>query len=1033
MFKLYCRAFQTVMKYAAYALPWRKPELIEGEGCIVRLPWLICEKGVRSVLLVTDGVITSLGLADSLIRALREADVKTVIYDKTVPNPTIDNIEEALALYKENGCAGIIAFGGGSPMDCAKGVGARIARPNKSITQMKGLLKVLSPLPPIFAVPTTAGTGSEATLAAVVVDSGTKEKYAIMDIPLIPRVAVLDPQLTVNLPPHITATTGMDALTHAVEAYIGRSNTRNTRIMAKMTVSLVFNNLYIAYKDGSNMSARANMQRAAFYGGVAFTRAYVGNVHALAHALGGRYGIAHGLANAVILPHVLDDYGGSVYARLAELADLIDLPGETEERKAKAFIAAIRNLNSMMAIPETIDGINDEDIPEMATHAFREANPTYPVPRIFSREDFISVYKRLSGNPGFHGYTGKMTRIDLSTGTITNFYPQRDELCHYLGGKGLAAKIIYDEFSGKAEAFSEENLIVITTSPQTLSLAPSSARFNISTISPLTGLLVSSNCGGNFGQYLRRAGYDALVITGIAPEETYIRIDKDGIKLCDATGMWGKTTSQTQEMMGNGGKLAIGPAGENLVRYACVASQERVAGRGGVGAVFGYKKLKGIVADGKSAGITMPDAERFKSFNKKWIENLRKHPLTGQQLPGLGTAALVRMMQAGNLLATGNYSKGRFEDFERISGETLREKYLVKNKGCVSCPIQCGRVVSLEGREIKGPELETIGLIGSNLHNQDLGLIIRLNHLCDEYGIDTISFGGSMGFAMELGEKGLWENGLRFGKCGELEDLLKRVAYREGIGDDIAEGVMRMSEKYGGKEFAIHVKGMELAAYDPRAAQGMGLGYATSNRGGCHLNGGYLVVLEGLGLRVNGRTTRGKAGLTVFFQDMMEAASASGNCLFTTYAMLPAPLVKHPNNAIVKMICAMLPSFGGLVAAAHYFPGILSLNLPDVMPHPYAWKLLTGFEMNIGKYIRSGERIYNLERVINIRQGLVDGDTLPDRLKSPLQPDPDTGVVQLDKMLKKYYRIRGWDEHGVPKRKTLKKLGLTPEFKVRAD
>ena len=1035
MFKLYCRAFQFVMKYAAYVLPWRKPEMLEGEGCIARLPWLISEKGIKSVLLVTDSVIISLGLADTLLRALREADVKTTVYDKTVPNPTIDNIEEALALYKENDCGGIIAFGGGSPMDCAKGVGARVARPAKSITSMKGLLKVLAPSPPVFAVPTTAGTGSEATLAAVVVDSGTKEKYAIMDPSLIPRVAVLDPGLTINLPAHITAMTGMDALAHAVEAYIGRSNTKNTRIMAKMAVTLVFGNLYTAYKDGANVAARANMQRAAYYGGVAFTRAYVGNVHALAHALGGRYGVPHGLANAVILPHVLDDYGRSVFKPLAELADLIGLPGKTMEHKAKAFIRAIRKLNALMGIPATIGEIVEEDIPDLALHAFREANPTYPVPRIFSREDFTSVYHRLAGKPGFHGYVGKMARIDLSTGVISNFFPQRDELRNFFGGKGLAAKIILDEFHGKVDAFSDENLIVITTSPQTLSTAPSAARFNISTISPLTGLLVSSNCGGNFGQYLRRAGYDALVISGKAPEKTFISVTDGGIELRDASMMWGKTTGQAQEMMGKGGKLAIGPAGENLVRYACLASQERAAGRGGVGAVFGYKQLKGIVAnsvaDGKgevrAAAVTMPNADDFKKFNKKWIEHLRKHPITGHQLPKLGTAALVRMMQSGNLLATGNFSKGRFKDYDNVSGETLREKHLVKNKGCVSCPIQCGRIVKHEGREIKGPELETIGLLGPNLRNSDLELIIRVNHLCDEYGIDTMSFGGSVGFAMELGEKELWDNGLRLGKCGELEELVRKVSYREGIGADIAEGVKRMSEKYGGREFAIHVKGMELAAYDPRAAQGMGLGYATSNRGGCHLNGGYLVVLEGLGLHINGSTPRGKAGLTVFFQDFFEAASASGNCLFTTYAALPAALIKHPNSIISRMICALIPSFGGLVAAAHNLPGLLGVNIPGLMPHPYALKLLTGWKMNIGQYIRSGERIYNLERVINVRQGLVDGDTLPDRLKSPLRPDADTGVVQLDKMLRKYYRIRGWDEHGVPGRRRLKKLGLLQE------
>jgi len=380
-------------------------------------------------------------------------------------------------------------------------------------------------------------------------------------------------------------------------------------------------------------------------------------------------------------------------------------------------------------------------------------------------------------------------------------------------------------------------------------------------------------------------------------------------------------------------------------------------------------------------------------------------------------------MQDKNLLATKNYSSGRFSEYESISGETLREKHLVKNSGCISCPIRCGRVVSHEGREVKGPELETIGLLGANLLNSDIERIIRLNHLCDEYGMDSMSLGGVIGFAMELSEKGLWENGLSFGEHEELEDLVTRIANREGIGGELAEGVMRLSEKYGGREFAIHVKGMELAAYDPRAAQGMGLGYATANRGGCHLNGGYLVVLEGLGLQVNGSTTRGKAALAVFFQDMMEAASAAGSCLFSTYAILPSALVKAPDSIFARIVNALFPCFGGIVALAHNHPGLLGLNVPGIIPHPYAYKLVTGGKMNIGRFIRAGERIYNLERLINIRQGLVDGDTLPNRLTGEKQVDggPDS-IVRLDPMLAKYYRVRGWDEHGKPMQKRLEKL-----------
>ena len=402
MFIIYCRIYQFIMKCAACFMPWRKPVLIEGEGCVTKLADYIGKDGIKSVLFVTGKGMMKRGMADKLLEALKDAGIAVAIYDKTVPNPTISNIEEALVLYKENGCGGIIAFGGGSPIDCAKGVGARIAKPHKSVPQLRGYLKVRAKLPPIYAVPTTSGTGSEATLAAVVVDGDTHEKYSINDFGLIPSVAVLDPLLTVSLPKGLTAATGMDALTHAVEAYIGHSNTAETRKMAVDATKLIFENLYAAYNDGANIAARRNMQLAAYFAGVAFTRAYVGNIHALAHTLGGLYDTPHGFANAVIMPYVLDSYGCSVYKPLSELADAVNITGETVEEKAKAFINAIRELNAHMEIPETIDFILENDIPAMVEHASREANPAYPVPRIFSYEDFANVIRKLMDSSKKH-------------------------------------------------------------------------------------------------------------------------------------------------------------------------------------------------------------------------------------------------------------------------------------------------------------------------------------------------------------------------------------------------------------------------------------------------------------------------------------------------------------------------------------------------------------------------------------------------------------------------------------------------------
>lgn len=393
----YCRAFQKTMKFAVNFLDWTPPKLLKGAGSIKELPALVKKQGVGNVLVVTDKGLMGLHLLDSLFEGLEKEGIKYSVFDGVQPNPTIYNVEDALKIYKENNCEGFIAFGGGSPMDCAKITAARVVRPNKTPSDMRGLLKIRKKLPPFFAVPTTAGTGSETTIAAVISNPDTHEKNAVNDPSLRPAFAVLDPELTVGLPPHITSTTGMDALTHAVEAYIGKSNTKQTEEDAKIATKLVFENIEKAYNDGKDITARENMLVASYHAGLAFTRAYVGYVHAIAHNLGGMYGIPHGLANAVILPYVLDYFGETAYKRLAELADVAGVSGQAcgEREKAKKFIAAIRELNSKMGIPDKFDQIKDEDIPLIAERALKEGNPLYPVPKIMDIEDCKALIKSL--------------------------------------------------------------------------------------------------------------------------------------------------------------------------------------------------------------------------------------------------------------------------------------------------------------------------------------------------------------------------------------------------------------------------------------------------------------------------------------------------------------------------------------------------------------------------------------------------------------------------------------------------------------
>lgn len=389
--KLYCRTFQTIFRIAIPILPYHEPIILHNNDELVKI---LQDNNVKSVLLVTDKGLTNLGLYNSLVDTARENGIKVSIYDGTVANPTTKNVDEAVKIYKDNACSAIIAFGGGSPMDCAKATGARIARPKKSLGKMKGILKVNKKLPLLIAVPTTAGTGSETTLAAVITDSETRHKYAINDFPLIPRYAMLDANLTVGLPKFVTATTGMDALTHAIEAYIGRSTTKDTRKNSLEAVKLVFENLHVAYEDGANLTARENMLQAAFLAGLAFTKSYVGYVHAIAHSLGGKYNVAHGLANAIILPYVLKKYGRRIYKKLWQMgvyANLFD-DKTSIEAGAKIFIEKIEAMNKSMSIGTNIPEIQEADIPALAITAEKEGNPLYPVPVLYTAKQLEDIY-----------------------------------------------------------------------------------------------------------------------------------------------------------------------------------------------------------------------------------------------------------------------------------------------------------------------------------------------------------------------------------------------------------------------------------------------------------------------------------------------------------------------------------------------------------------------------------------------------------------------------------------------------------------
>ncbi len=627
----------------------------------------------------------------------------------------------------------------------------------------------------------------------------------------------------------------------------------------------------------------------------------------------------------------------------------------------------------------------------------------------------------------YQAYTGRVLDIDLTSGAIGEYEVSDRDRELFLGSRFLSTKILFDELAPGVDPLSPENILVIMTGPLTGTGAPSSSRYDISAKSPLTGCIGHSNSGGNLGLHLKRAGWDGMLIRGRAPGPVFIEVDDAQVKILDATHLWGKDTQVTQGLMGKGGTLAIGPAGEHLVKYASAVSQERCHGRTGMGAVMGSKNLKGVVARGTQKP-KVHDPERLKAHYKAWIEMLKAHPATGDLAPKYGTAGFLKPLSDRNALPTKNFSSGHYQDAQLLSGERLAEEFLVKNSGCVTCPIRCGRVVEIDGREVKGPEYEILCLLGSNLMINDLEAIIHWNYQLDLLGMDSISAGTVIGFAAELQERGLWNCGIEFGKKDNIAQVIEDIAYRRGVGDELAEGVRSLSERYGGKDFAPHVKGLEMAAYEPRGCVGHGLGYATASRGACHLDGGYLVYFEVTGpVLLNPYHWRSKPGFAVLDQNLLAAISAAGNCLFTSWTFIPGLAFKVPGSRIAAAaVSALLTySYASVDLILKLPRALMGFHIP-LLPHTKALELATGMPMKFGRFFQIGARGYTLERMFNLREG-VDArqDRLARRFTHERQiPQKKNSVVPLGRMLPKYYRLRGWDENGIPTQKTLDALGL---------
>lgn len=619
--------------------------------------------------------------------------------------------------------------------------------------------------------------------------------------------------------------------------------------------------------------------------------------------------------------------------------------------------------------------------------------------------------------------------VDLSRSEISGYKISNENYERYLGGKALAARILYDEMKPGIDPLSPKNVMIVNVGPLTGTGAPATSRFNVTFKNVLTGGIASSNCGGLLGIRLRRGGYEGLVVKGAADSPVILEVKDGEIRIRDAGKLWGLDTYQTQDRLSPGlAALVIGPAGENLVRYACAVSGERIAGRCGVGAVMGSKRLKAIVASGNME-IPIYAKKEYGEFCRGWFQRIAAHPVTTSMLGKYGTGYLVDECSTAGILPTRNFSRGTFEGASKISGKVLTEEHMVRRSGCAGCPIRCERRVMVEGKEVRGPEFETIGLMGSNIENDDLKLISKWSYEANRLGMDTMSLGGTISFAMELRERGIKDFGLRFGDFDGIDGVISDIAYRRGSAAELGEGVKRLAERYGGEGYAVHAKGLEMASYDPRLSMGMGLGYATSNRGACHLNSGYMVLLEVMGpVKVDPITTKGKPELTAFLQDLMDAASSSGFCIFSIFSLLPQQLFKHdPSSRSMRAIGSALINGRHLISGLRgLMPWILPINIDGLLPNATAVRMATGLPMTIGRFLQMGERAFNMERLFNLREDLSSrDDSLPARLTTePLESGNVRSTVKLAEMLPAYYKVRDWDRNGVPTQRKLRKLKI---------
>lgn len=968
----------------------------------------------KSALIVTDKVLLDLGIPQKAISLLEDNGFKITIFDQVDYEPSIPMAKEGAKIAEREQVDWIVAIGGGSTIDCAKSIWVFYENPDMSIDSVFPE----DPLPlrkkaRLITIPTTSGTGSDANWAIVITDPETKQKLSVGHRDLIPDIDIVDPSLTLKLPPKLTASTGMDVLAHAIEAYTVDWKNDFADAMALQAIKLVFEYLPKAVKQGNVLENREKMHNAATMSGIAIGNSQIGGTHALAHSAGAIFKIPHGEIIAVVLPHMMK-YNleeERTVQHYSEIAHAIGIEFSNSREGAEELIEKVENLIAEIGLKTTLKefGVTSEQLEEnmelLRDFALNDTGSLIN-PRELNNESIENLFYAITGFVR-GGYRNNVLKVNLSNHTFSTESLDLEAAKKFVGGSGLGA-YYYFKFlnTKKVDALSPENILIFMTGPLTGLPTSCTGRFTVCSRSPLTGFWGEANSGGKFGPEMKFAGYDSIIIEGISEIPVYLLIEDDKIEFRDASKLWGKGTYEThkkiiKELNDNKFKIAcIGQAGENLVKYAAIINDEgRAAGRTGLGAVMGSKKLKAIAVKGSNKEFLLPS--EFKKKSREAYESI-KEDFFVELASDLGTSGYldVAVDMYGDLPIR-NWSESAFDEAYNLSGATMKETILVGRYACYRCPIGCGRIIEIpEGKyklpRTKGPEYETLGAFGTNLKIGNLKAISYANFKANDYGIDTISAGTTIGVLLDLVSKNAISSealpndlDLQFGNENILIPLLDMIVERKGIGSLLAEGSKVLAEKYLYTSLAPQVAGLEAPFHDPRAFSGWAIQYLTSPRGACHNNGDAYLIQQGL--------------------------------TFPDIEIDDLPESRFENKGIMKQMVRLQSYrqlYNALTICVFYNP-----------PPPLIASLLglaTNQDYTPEDLIFLGDRIYALKRIINLKLGWKpELQVLPDVMRQKLEGPTEGHIPDVELQLKEWYKYRNYNpETGWPNKEELERLEL---------